>query len=134
MAMGPSVTGFPLNDLARINVNANLCWIADSNVAELRFAKVCRYPPRVFHKGHDLRSWSYELSRTHLALADGAVGPEIFTQLLTSDELLSRPAPEGCSDGVHQYRDRGFIRLILELGTKIAPTCCNERSSSSDGT
>src|SRR5215470_14135845 len=64
----------PLNYLAWIDVDANLRRVTDFDIGQLRLAIICRHPPGVLHKCHCLRSGTYELSRTHLTLADSAVG------------------------------------------------------------
>src|SRR5215470_10428442 len=64
----------PLKYLVWINVDANLRWVADFDVGQLRLAIICRHPPAVLHKCHRLRSGTYKLSRTHLTLTDSAVG------------------------------------------------------------
>src|SRR6185312_1125787 len=72
-ASGCDLEHSTLEYLVRININANLCPVPDSNVGQLRLTKICCDPPDVFDKRHHLCSGAYELSRTHLTLTDGAV-------------------------------------------------------------
>src|SRR5262249_2640064 len=74
-AAGRSDLQYPaVHDLAGIDVDADVGGIADADVGQLGFAEVGLHPDGSVDKRQHLGAGRHQLPRTHLPLADGAVG------------------------------------------------------------